>query len=243
MILTAIYRHPIKAHGREALASVLLSEGECLPFDRLWAVAHEAARLTDGWSRCANFSRGAKAPALMAITCTLDEGARSITLRHPNRPELTFRPDDNPPEFLDWVRPLMPTDRAASERIVSAGRGMTDSEFPSVSILSTSSLADLSARMGTDLSQHRWRGNLWIDGLPPFAEFDLIGQLIRIGDATLRIEERITRCKATTANPETGIIDADTLAGLHGAYGHRDFGVYATVVQGGTIRLGDKVSA
>ncbi|WP_435166296.1 MOSC domain-containing protein [Falsirhodobacter sp. 1013] len=241
MILSSIWRHPIKAHGREELASVLLSAGACLPFDRHWAVAHEAARLVDGWNPCANFSRGAKAPALMAITSRLD-GDR-VTLSHPDRPDLTFRPEDEKdlPRFLSWVRPLMPADRAASARIVRADRGMTDSDFPSVAILSLSSLTDLSARMGTDLSIHRWRGNLWMGSLPPWAEFDMIGQEIAIGDAVLRIEERITRCKATTANPETGRIDADTLAALFTHYGHRDFGVYARVIRGGEIAKGDTV--
>ena len=65
--LAHIYRHPIKGHGREALASVRLSTGACLPFDRHWAVAHEAARLEPGWNPCVNFARGAKAPELMAI--------------------------------------------------------------------------------------------------------------------------------------------------------------------------------
>lgn len=241
MILSSIWRHPIKAHGREELASVLLSAGACLPFDRHWAVAHEAARLVDGWNPCANFSRGAKAPALMAITSRLD--GDMVTLSHPDRPDLTFRPEDEGdlPRFLDWVRPLMPADRAASARIVRGDRGMTDSDFPSVAILSLSSLADLSARMGTDLSVHRWRGNLWLDDLAPWAEFDMIGQEIAIGDAVLRIEERITRCKATTANPETGRIDADTLAALFTHYGHRDFGVYARVIHGGQIAKGDMV--
>lgn len=241
MILSSIWRHPIKAHGREELASVLLSADACLPFDRHWAVAHEAARLVDGWNPCMNFSRGAKAPALMAITARLD--GDTITLSHPDRPDLTFRPEDEEdlPRFLDWVRPLMPAGRAASTGIVRGDRGMTDSDFPSVAILSLPSLADLSARMGTDLSIHRWRGNLWLDGVAPWAEFDMIGQEIAIGDAVLRIEERITRCKATTANPETGRIDADTLAALSTHYGHRDFGVYARVIRGGEIAKGDTV--
>ncbi|MDB6454669.1 MOSC domain-containing protein [Falsirhodobacter sp. 20TX0035] len=241
MILSSIWRHPIKAHGREEIASVLLSAGACLPFDRHWAVAHEAAKITDGWMHCANFSRGAKAPALMAITARLEGDI--VTLSHPDRPDLAFCPDEGAdlPRFLDWVRPLMPAHRAASARIMQADRGMTDSEFPSVSILSLSSLADLSARMGTDLSIHRWRGNLWLDGLTPWAEFDMIGQNIAIGDTVLRIEERITRCKATTANPDTGHVDADTLAALFTHYGHRDFGVYARVIRGGEIARGDTV--
>lgn len=239
--LAQIYRHPIKGHGREALASLGLVAGECLPWDRHWAVAHDAAKLGPGWNRCANFARGAKAPALMAVTSMLDAATGTITLRHPDRGDISFNPDDpaDLPRFLDWVTPLNPPDRAQPAQIVTAGVGLTDSEFPSVSILSLTSLADLSARMGNDLSVHRWRGNLWLDGAAPMAEFGWIGQHLTIGEAVLRIEERITRCTATAVDPETGKPAADTLAGLQAAYGHQDFGVYGLVVQSGPIAVGD----
>lgn len=242
--LTDICRHPIKGHGREALASVLLSAGACLPFDRHWAVAHDAAKLSgsaDGWSPCVNFARAAKAPHLMAITSTLDEATGTVTLSHPDRGILTFRPDDETdlPRFLAWVAPLNPANRAQPARIISAQRGMTDSDFPSVAILNRASLADLSARMGHDLSIHRWRGNLWLDGAEPWAEWDWIGRTIRIGSATLTIRERITRCSATTVEPDSGIPNADTLKALESHFGHQDFGLYATVTTGGTIATGD----
>ncbi|PZQ96618.1 MAG: molybdenum cofactor biosysynthesis protein [Cereibacter sphaeroides] len=241
--LAHICRHPIKGHGRKELASVLLSAGQCLPYDRHWAVAHEAAKLTGGWVPCANFARGAKAPKLMAITSTLDESARRVVLSHPELPDLSFRPDDpaDLTRFLDWVTPLGPSERAQPRQIVSAGRGMTDSDFPSVSILSLASLRDLSGSMAHDLSIHRWRANLWFDGAEPWAEWDWIGRSFRIGEAELKIEDRITRCRATSADPETGVIDADTLGGLKVGYGHQDFGVYATVTKGGTIAAGDEM--
>ncbi len=239
--LTRITRHPIKAHGREDLASVSLLPGACLPWDRHWAVAHEAAKLNDGWNACMNFTRAAKAPALMAITSRLDETSGQVTLTHPVRGTLSFRPDDpaDLPQFLDWVGPLNPADRARPVRIVKAGRGMTDSDFPSVSILSEAALQALSDGMGMTLSPDRFRGNLWISGAEPFAEFDWIGREIQIGGAVLRIEERIGRCTATMANPETGERDADTLQGLARAFGHQDFGVYASVIKGGTVAVGD----
>jgi uncharacterized protein len=238
-----IVRHPIKGHGREELSAVTLTPGCCLPFDRHWAVAHEAARLTGGWVSCANFLRGAKAPTLMAITSELDEATREITLRHPEREDLRFHPDraEDLPRFLDWVAPLAPPDRAQPAQIVSVERGLTDSAFPSVAILSLASLRELSSRMGVPLSIHRWRGNLWLDGLPPWEEWAWVGRTLRIGGAELRIEERIIRCRATSADPETGRIDADTLGALQSGYGHQDFGLYATVVKGGTIRAGDTV--
>jgi len=211
--LARICRHPIKGH------------------------------VVPGWNPCMNFARGAKAPALMAMTARLDEATQTVTLSHPGLPDFRFHPDDpaDLPGFLVWVAPLAPPDRAAPALIVTAGRGVTDSDFPSVSILSLASLADLSARMGHDLSPDRWRGNLWIDGLEPWAEWGWLGRSLRIGAAELQVRERITRCRATSADPLTGRIDVDTLAGLRTAYGHEDFGLYAVVTRGGTIHPGDPV--
>lgn len=242
--LARITRHPLKGHGREDLGAVALVAGECLPWDRHWAVAHDAARLVPGWNSCVNFARGAKAPALMAITSVLDDATAELTLTHPARGSITFRPDDaaDLPRFLDWVGPLNPPGRAQPARIVAAGRGMTDSDFASVSILSRASLADLSARMGQSLDPARFRGNLWLDGAEPWAEFGWIGRDIRIGGALLKVEERITRCSATTIDPASGVCDADTLKALATHYGHQDFGLYASVVQGGPVTLGDSWS-
>ena len=65
--VTDIWRHPLKSHGREALDSVTMIAGQTMPGDRVWAVAHDASK-ADGsqWAPCANFTRGAKAPQLMA---------------------------------------------------------------------------------------------------------------------------------------------------------------------------------
>jgi hypothetical protein len=238
--LAHICRHPIKAYGREMLASVCLSAGAGLPFDREWAVAHEAAKLTPGWNPCMNFTRGAKAPELMAVTAQLDETARRVTLTHPARGAITVAPDDpaDLPTLLAWADPLIPEGRARPAGIVAAGRAMTDSDFPSVSVLSLASLAELSVRMGIELSIHRWRGNLWLDGADPWAEWGWIGQRFRVGDAVLEVVERITRCVATKVHPETGTVVGDTLAALETSYGHQDFGVYAKVIEGGAIALG-----
>ncbi|NOC46125.1 MULTISPECIES: MOSC domain-containing protein [unclassified Ruegeria] len=238
--VSSLWRHPIKSHGREALSQVTLIPGQTMPGDRVWAVAHEAAK-TDGseWAPCFNFSRGSKAPQLMAISAEL-QGDR-VTLRHPQRPDLSVAPDTEQEAFLDWVKPLMPADRAASARIVRVpGRGMTDSDFPSISLCNMASHRAVEQKLGQTLSIVRWRGNIWFEGLPLWDEFDWLGRDLRIGEAVLRVRERITRCMATTANPETGERDADTLRALN-SWDHQDFGVYAEVVQGGEIRVNDEV--
>ena len=238
--VSALWRHPIKSHGREALDQVTVNPGQTMPGDRVWAIAHEASKI-DGteWAPCANFSRGAKAPKLMAIAAELD--GNQVKLSHPDRPDLSFEPDTQQDAFLEWVKPLMPEDRAASARIVRVpGRGMTDSDYPSISLCNMASHRAVEQQLGKSLSPVRWRGNIWFEGLPLWEEFDWLGRDIQIGEAVLHVRERITRCLATTANPDTGERDADTLGALNN-WNHQDFGVYAEVIRGGEIRLDDEV--
>jgi uncharacterized protein YcbX len=241
-LVTSLWRHPVKSHGREGLASTTLVEGQTMPGDRVWAVAHEHSRADDSaWAPCVNFSRVAKAPALMAITARLDDESGKVTLSHPERTDLTLDPDRDGPALIDWVKPLVPADRAAAARIVRVpGRGMTDSDFPSVTLCNMASHRAVEQRLGHPLSIHRWRGNIWFDGLPLWEEFDWLDREVQIGEAVLRVRERTDRCAATTANPETGRRDADTLGTL-ATWGHQDFSVRAEVIRGGTINIGDVV--
>ncbi|EYD76803.1 MOSC domain protein [Rubellimicrobium mesophilum DSM 19309] len=244
--LAHILRHPIKGHGREELASVRLVPGEALPWDRTWAVAHQASHFDPefpAWAPCGNFQRGARTPAVMVIVARWDEEAGLMTLAHPDLGEVSFDPEGDTAPFLDWVAPISPSDaRFAPARVVRApGRAMTDSDWPSVSVLNLASLADLGRQLGADLSIHRWRGNLWLDGLAPWEEEGWVGKELRIGEALLKVRERIGRCKATSANPDTGEIDVDTLRALRESRDGQIFGVYAEVIQGGEIRPADRV--
>jgi len=77
--LSEIWRYPIKSHGRERVSEVKVKAGETLPYDRVWAVLHENST-ADGrqWVACHNFSRGAKAPGLMAIAANFDEATNTL---------------------------------------------------------------------------------------------------------------------------------------------------------------------
>jgi uncharacterized protein YcbX len=239
--LARLWRYPIKSHGREPLQEVVLAEGATMPGDRVWAVAHEASKATAAaWAPCANFSRAAKAAALQAIRSTWDEATGRIRLTHPDLADLDFDPETEPQRLIDWAAPLMPPNRAQSARLLRVpGRGMTDTEFPSLSLINAASHRALSAAMGQELSPERWRGNLLIEGLEPWQEFDWIGRKLALGAARLEVRQRITRCNATKANPDTGRSDADTLGALKSGWGHQDFGSSVTVSRGGRVALGD----
>lgn len=243
--LAHIVRHPVKAHGREELAAVTLAAGACLPWDRHWAVAHETSRFdpaAPAWTPCPHFQRGARTPAVMAIGAAWDEAAGVLALSHPDLGEISFDPDMEGERFLAWVAPISGEGKFRPRALVSApGRGMTDSDFPSVSVKSLSSLRALSAHVGRELSIHRFRGNLWVEGWEPWAEEGLVGRRLRVGAAVLEVRERVGRCKATHANPDTGERDADMMAALLALRGETVFGLFAIVVEGGPVAVGDAV--
>ncbi len=246
MRVASLHRYPIKSHGREQIDAVTLTEGQTMPWDRVWAVTHEATKFdvaSPAWVSCRNFMIGSRTPGLAGIWATLDEATRQISLRHADLEDITFCPDDadDVPRFLSWVAPLCPPERDAPSGIVSApDRGMTDSPLAAVSIMNTASHADVASKMDTPIELERWRGNIFLDDTPAWAEMELLGRDIRVGDAVLRVRERIKRCSVTNTNPVTGVRDTDTLDALNTHFGHQDFGVYAEVVTSGDIGIGAK---
>ena len=243
--LAHIFRHPLKAIGREELGQATLRPDGWIAFDRHWAVAHDRAKLQDGgWAQKANFLRGVTEPALMAATCALDEASLTLTLDHPEAGQIAIRPQDAAdwPLLSDWLSRIWPADLPAPTGIYRTETAqLTDVPDPWLSVHNFATHRAVEQRVGRPLSIHRWRGNLWIEGLAPWQEFEWIGREIKVGAATLLVEQRITRCKATMANPETGRRDADTLAALR-SWDHQDFGVYARVIDGGEIAQGATVS-
>lgn len=241
--LAQIWRHPIKGIGAEALGHVGLQVDRPLPLDRAWAVLEEGGEAGEGWRACRNFLRGAKGPSLMAVRARVEDG--TIHLAHPDRPELAVTPgtEGAAKALFDWLRPIYPADRRPPAALVRAPEmGMSDANFASVSVLNLASLRALGQKLGRDLDPRRFRGNLWLEGLAPWEEVDLVGKRLKIGAAELEVIEPITRCRATEANPDTGRRDAATLAALEEALGHTEFGVYTMVRRAGRVAIGDEVT-
>ncbi len=243
-----IYRHPLKAIGREVLASATVEPGKILPWDRAFAIAHERSRpadLAQPWAQKANFLRGVTGPELMAVTCAFDEPTLQLRLSHPRFADLEVCLTDPQGEaaLIAWLAQIWPSDAPAPTQLVHhKGSAQTDVPAPWIAINSLSSHQMVADQLNApDLSIHRWRGNIWVEGTTPWAELEWIGTRIRVGDAELNVTQPITRCKATMANPDTGARDLDTLGALEAGWGHTDFGVYAEVTKAGTIKPGDTV--
>jgi hypothetical protein len=95
------------------------------------------------------------------------------------------------------------------------------------------------------LSPSRFRPNIVLDGLPAWSEFSWIGKHVRIGSITLRVLSRTIRCEATNVDARSGsgraVLDIPELMNRHFP-GHGPYlGVYASVVEGGSLHVGDTV--
>ncbi len=242
-----LWRYPIKSHGRESVSNFSLSAGQTIPWDRHWAVTHEATKFdptNPKWEKCRNFMIGNLTPSLAGIWATFDEPTGQLCLRHTDIGEITFHPDQpsDVQRFLTWVTPICPADKRRPTGIVKApGRGMTDTDFPSVTIMTHASHKAVEAQIGRPLELERWRGNIWLDGAHAWQENDWIGREIQIGTTEIAVIEPAVRCNHTMSNPATGVRDADTLKALRDGWGHQNFGVYAKVLTSGDISLGDTV--
>lgn len=113
-----------------------------------------------------------------------------------------------------------------------------------VTLVTTSSLAALSARVGQPVDSARFRSTYLLDtpGLAPHAEDGWVGRRVRLGEAELRVRAVVPRCAVIDLDPVTGLRDIPVLSTLAG-YRRQDaeicFGVDAEVVVPGPVLLGD----
>lgn len=239
--LAHIWRHPIKGIGSEACQSVDLTQEGAVEGDRAFALLNAAGADSDAWQPRRNFVQVAAGPGLAAVSARWS-GA-DLTLTHPDHAPFTFAPRSDAGALAAWIGALWPADRPAPVRLVAAPpQGMTDADFPSVSIGNLSSLRALSQYVGRPLDMRRFRINLWLDGLAPWEEIDLLSGDLAIGDARLAPVEPIERCRAPDANPDNGQRDVSVLRALEDGWSTRDFGVFFRVRKDGAVRLNDEVT-
>ena len=136
-------------------------------------------------------------------------------------------------------------------RLVLADRLDGAHDVEPLTLLGDASTRRLAEQAGVPaIDSRRFRMLVEFDGAEPHAEDDWQGQRLGIGSVVAEVGGPVQRCAGTTRNPETGEVDLRTLQ-LIGDYRGRqesvfgpgfNFGVYATVVTEGRIRVGDALT-
>jgi hypothetical protein len=129
-------------------------------------------------------------------------------------------------------------------RLIEAPSGhmFSDHQDPVLSLINLATVRDVERIVGAPVDPLRLRANLYFEGAPAWAELGWLGGEIAIGAARLGVTARIDRCAATNVDPTTGARDMNIPKALNRGFGHVDCGVYAAVVTGGAIAVGDALA-
>ncbi len=134
-------------------------------------------------------------------------------------------------------------------RLARVERSGDGNDVRPITLVSLASVEELGRQAAAErpLDPRRFRMTVELDGLGPHEEDSWAGRRVRVGEAVLLVGEPVPRCVVTTQDPTTGERDFPTLSvikryrGVSGS-GELPFGMYASVEEPGTARVGDPVS-
>ncbi len=242
-----VYRYPVKGLTAEALDEVTLREGEMLPWDRAFALAQGDSPFDPAQPRYLhkrNFLTLMANARAALLKAAFDPATGTLVLRAPGGEVL--RENALVPagqlQIAAFLARFLGDEARGTPRFHHVpGHHFADDSERYVSVIGEATLRDLERRVGAPRHRLRFRANLYVSGAAPWAEFDWLGQELQVGSARLRVVQRITRCAATEVNPETAERDAEPVLELREHFGSADLGVYARVIEGGTVAPGSAV--
>lgn len=247
--VSRICRYPVKGLSVEDLDRVNLAPGEGLPHDRRFALAHGNTKfdpLSPEWQPKSNFLMLMRNEQLARLETRFEDADGTLTISR-NGKRVTRGKITTPvgrAVIEDFFAAYMRADLRGKPRLVEApGHMFSDSRDKVVSIVNLASVHDVERVVGRPVDPIRFRANIYLEGLDPWAEFDWVGQSIMIGDAQLDATSRIVRCAATEVDPQTGARDMNVVQALRRGFGHADMGLYAAVKRAGSVTVGDEVVA
>lgn len=245
--LTHIYRYPVKGLSSNPLEQTSVAAGEGLPHDRRFAITHGETRFDPAspeWLPKTRFLMLMRNARLALLDSRFDPESGRLTILLPGEPgvEADITSETGRRLAEEFLSTFLHGELRGNPRIIEApGHMFSDHRSKVVSIIGLASLRDLERVVRAPVDHRRFRANFYFEGSDPWQEFTWLGKEIALGTARLRVTRRIDRCAAVNVNPGTGERDLDILPSLKQSFGHVDTGVYAEVVSGGEIRLGDEI--
>jgi hypothetical protein len=247
--IASIYRYPVKGLTPESLPKVALRPGQTLPADRAYAIENGPSGFDPAdpvWKAKTHYLMLMRNERLAALRSRYDDATHTLSISADGtevaRGDLSTAAGRAAIEsyvaihFADELK-------GPPRLLIGSGYSFSDVAMKVVSIINLGSVAALEQVIGRPVHPLRFRGNLHVAGWPAWHEFDLLGQTLAIGEVRLKIVKRIVRCAATNVDPDTAARDLEIPATLQRTYGHADLGVYAEVIDGGSIAVGDTIES
>ncbi len=249
MRLASLYRYPVKGLSAEPIAAAELEVDGYFPCDRLFALENGPS----GFDPAApahqpkiKFLMLMRNGALAGLATRYDATSRILTISRAGRAAARgdLRTAEGRRAIEAYLTDYLGDEIRGAVKLLEAPDGFrfTDSKSGFVSLVNLASVAAIEAAQGAKVDPLRFRGNLYIEGAPAWAEATWPGQSLKIGGARLNVLKMTDRCAATGVEPGTGRRDMDLVQTLRMSFGHIDCGVYARVEVGGRVATGDQVT-
>jgi uncharacterized protein len=255
--VAALYRYPVKGFTPESRESLTVIDGR-IAGDRVLGFRFaDTPEPDEAWSRKHGMLALMHTPGITRLRLGYDEATQ--------RPEISLDGELLVEDGLDAAGRARICDAVANFvkdlpesglkghperlplRLVGDGRTSRYQDRPDgyVTIHGRASVQALGRALDDpNLSELRFRSNVAVVGLEPFAEQSWIGKTVRVGSMHFRVHASIGRCLAPHANPETGQRDRPILTTLTHAFGQAKptLAVGLMPEGAGNIRLSDEVA-
>jgi uncharacterized protein YcbX len=248
MQIVSLFRYPVKGLSPQALPAAQLRSGQTVPFDRAYAIENGPARFDPEEPRYlpkVNFLMLMRNERLAALKTEFDEDSQTLTVfrdgKQVARGQLTTKLGRQMLE--QFFAAYMKDELKGPPRIVSApGHSFSDVSEKCLHLVNLATVRELERTVGVPLDPVRFRANIFFDGADPWVEKQWMGQVLKVGAASLKVFKETVRCDATNVNPATAQRDTTIPGTLQRTYGHACVGFYAKVIGDGEIRPGDEIA-
>lgn len=247
--IASMYRYPVKGLTPERMEVVELIANQYFPGDRLYAIENGPSGFVfeePKFQPKIKFLMLMRNERLAALIARYDDASAELVISHEGAE--AARGNMKTPEGRAVIEAFFQRyaryELRGAPRVLEAPEGFrfVDTTEGFISLINLASCRALEELIGVPVDPLRFRGNLMLDGMEPWEEFDLVGHTIEIGNhVRLKVTQRIFRCAATNVDPETAKRDLDVPGTLMRTFGHTDCGIFAEVVTGGLIAEGDAV--
>jgi uncharacterized protein len=246
--IASLYRYPVKGLSPEPLPEVTLGVGRTMPADRRYAIENGPSGFDPAepkWMVKAYFLMLMRDEWLAALHSRFDDETGVLTIRRNGA--VAAEGNLETAEGRAAIERFFAESYAGSIKgppkiLSSEGHSFSDVARKVVSIINLGSVQAIENMVGQPVHPLRFRANLYVKGWPAWHEFDLLDQTLAIGATRLKVVKRITRCAAVNVDPDTAARDLSIPQALTQRLGHNECGVYAEVIAGGTIGVGDTIA-
>jgi len=246
--IASLYRYPVKGLSPESLPRVALEVGQTFPADRRYAIENGPSGFDPAapeWLHKSHFLMLMRNERLAGLQTRFEDRTNLLTIAEGGG--AAARGDLETVEGRAAIEQFF-TENFAGDlkgppKVLSCnGHSFSDVARKVVSIINLASVGAIEGIVHQAVHPLRFRANLYVRGWPAWHEFDLLDQTLAIGGVRLKVVKRIVRCAAVNVDPESVARDLDIPHTLMRRFGHADCGVYAEIIAGGTIHVGDAIA-